>query len=430
MDDSAFPSGAFPSGASRPVERPARRPRDLRIDAARGAALLTILISHAPNNPLAQLTLGRFGLSDAADVFVFLAGVGAALAFGPAFLHGRSILPGVAAVVQRIFVLWRTHLFLFATVLALCLWANLAGFHAETDYVRELNLGFVLDNPGPALLGLMSLGYVPNYFDILPLYIVLMAMVPGFLYLGRHSPGLAVGASVAIYGAAQIFQLTLPAEIVSARPWFFNPFGWQLLFFTGMALTLGWLRMPAIEPRLLRLATVMLGVGFVLGFAPLREAVPGLHEAYEALLPWFDKSNFGVMRWVHFLSLALVAVAWMRAHASALQSPVAKLLATCGSQSLPCFVAAMLMSRAMGMGFDLLEDGPLTVIAINVTAVLALLAVGQLSAWMAGKPWKTVAAATASVPGALPAATAAGAAAPPAPVREPGGAEALGVTSR
>ena len=49
------------------------------------------------------------------------------------------------------------------------------------DEVGALNLYPFLNNTGPNLLGLLTLTYVPNYFDILPMYLVILALIPAFL---------------------------------------------------------------------------------------------------------------------------------------------------------------------------------------------------------------------------------------------------------
>ena len=58
--------------------------RDHRIDFFRGLALIFIFWDHIPHNPLAELTVRNFGLSDAAEIFVFLA---------PAPVRSRMGLP-------------------------------------------------------------------------------------------------------------------------------------------------------------------------------------------------------------------------------------------------------------------------------------------------------------------------------------------------
>src|ERR1700752_5380844 len=58
--------------------------RDLRLDFFRGLSLLFIFIDHIPNNFLSNVTLHSIAFSDAAEVFVFISGYAAALAYGRA----------------------------------------------------------------------------------------------------------------------------------------------------------------------------------------------------------------------------------------------------------------------------------------------------------------------------------------------------------
>src|SRR5215813_1902099 len=77
-----------------------KKPRDPRLDFFRGAALFIILIAHMRDNWLFDYIPARFGVSDAADMFVFISGFAAAIAFGGAFVrHGWLI--GCARVIYR-----------------------------------------------------------------------------------------------------------------------------------------------------------------------------------------------------------------------------------------------------------------------------------------------------------------------------------------
>jgi hypothetical protein len=71
---------------------PSRRPhRDPRVDLLRGVALLTIFVDHVPGNLLGYLTFRNFGFSDAAELFVVLAGFSSMMAYGGAFERDGSI---------------------------------------------------------------------------------------------------------------------------------------------------------------------------------------------------------------------------------------------------------------------------------------------------------------------------------------------------
>jgi len=81
------------------------------IDFWRGFALLTIFADHMPYSVLAHVTHRNFGLSDAAEAFVFLSGMSAALAYGPQFDNGR-IAAGLRAVGRRLLTLYGVQILL------------------------------------------------------------------------------------------------------------------------------------------------------------------------------------------------------------------------------------------------------------------------------------------------------------------------------
>ena len=56
--------------------------RDVRLDLLRGVALLVVFINHIPGNRISALTPSRCGLSDMAEVFVFLSGYVCGLSYG------------------------------------------------------------------------------------------------------------------------------------------------------------------------------------------------------------------------------------------------------------------------------------------------------------------------------------------------------------
>ena len=65
--------------STRPIAGPAFREPNA-VDFWRGFALLTIFINHVPGNAFEPFTYSHFSISDAAELFVFLAGWAIALA--------------------------------------------------------------------------------------------------------------------------------------------------------------------------------------------------------------------------------------------------------------------------------------------------------------------------------------------------------------
>jgi len=83
--------------------------RDHRVDFLRGLALAMIFINHIPGNPYANFTTINFGFSDAAEIFVLLAGFASANAYFPRFARGERWSASIGAL-KRSAVLYVSHI--------------------------------------------------------------------------------------------------------------------------------------------------------------------------------------------------------------------------------------------------------------------------------------------------------------------------------
>ena len=88
------------------------------IDFWRGLALLMIFIDHVPENVFQHVTQKNFGFSDAAELFVFLAGVSVALAYGTRFFEGETV-GAVRAVLRRAFTLYWVQILISLLIIAI-----------------------------------------------------------------------------------------------------------------------------------------------------------------------------------------------------------------------------------------------------------------------------------------------------------------------
>ena len=298
-----------------------RRPRDPRLDFFRGLAMFIILLAHTPGNTWTLWIPARFGFSDATEIFVFCSGMASALAFGGAF-GSHGFLIGTGRVAYRVWQVYWSHVGMVLAVIALLALADARGWgDPAKTYVETLPILPFFEETGAALIGLLTLTWVPNYFDILPMYLVILALIPAVMAAHRAGGPLGAAALVAaIWLAAQAGWLDLPSRPWAPEiPWFFNPFGWQLVFFTGFALGLGWLKAPPVTPGLIRLAAaiVLLTIPFAWFRIHAGLYLPDdwlvqdlIHEAREATRPLWRKTEQGVLRWVHFLALAYLAWVW------------------------------------------------------------------------------------------------------------------------
>lgn len=360
------------------VSLPVRKPeRSLALDFFRGLALIVIFINHMPYNPWYWGTPSRFGFSDATEIFIFISGYVAALAYGRRF--AASAVQGTGRVLYRCLQVYFAHILMFGLLAFACVMGNRSGI--GPDYIKGLNLAFAFENPRDAVLGLLTLRYVPNYFDILPMYLVIMVMIPVLWLIARQSRLLAVAVPVALYAGAHRFGWELNAELTHARAWYFNPFCWQLLFFTGFALASGWLPRPRWNRVAGFLCVALLAVAGTIEYGSTFFNNPQLWEMRNALSAYVDKSHLGLLRYVHFLALAyVVGHVALRVPGLFGKAPL-RLVAQLGRQSLPAFVIAMLLSYVGGMALDAHGRDLPTVAAVNVAGLLIFYGSVRLIGW-------------------------------------------------
>ncbi|OIQ31658.1 MAG: hypothetical protein BM562_07365 [Alphaproteobacteria bacterium MedPE-SWcel] len=388
------------------------RLRDPRLDFYRGIAMFIILVAHIPGNRWTGWIPARFGFSDATEIFVFCSGMASAIAFGGSFArHGWWM--GTARVAYRCWQVYWAHigLFFFLAMSMAVLDLTLGG---DKSYIGALNLHPFFSNTVQQIIGIFTLTYVPNYFDILPMYLVVLALMPAVMGLSRAGAW-AVGCfCAALWLLANPYMLglgpdgmSLPAEPWSDREWFFNPFGWQLLFFTGFAFMAGWLPKPPVH-----WALALLAAGFLILSAPfgswkvfgwLNSAAPDLGAAIRPVWSltgeWREKTDFGLLRYVHFLSLAYLAwtvagengqnlVARGTSLAARLWAPLLAIVTKVGQQSLAIFVVSMALARFLGAALDQTERGIAVTAAVNLAGFVLIILCAYGAAWFKSQPWR------------------------------------------
>lgn len=402
---------------SRPVtalgaQAPARV-RDLRLDFFRGLAMFIILFAHTPGNLLSLWIPARWGFSDATEIFVFCSGMASAIAFGGAFARVGWFL-GTARVLFRVWQVYWAHVGLFFATLAMTVYLTDLDITGQ-NYWGQLNLWPVFvesdkwENSN-ILLSFMTLRYVPNYFDVLPMYMIVLLLMPLVMALAQVDKRLVAAFVIGIWLLAQdallqalglgAWHLEFPAEPWSGRGWFFNPFGWQLIFFTGFAFMRGWLPKPPVTPLLFALAAFIVIANIPLSNIGVRELelgwAAGWRKANAAL---FDKTDFAILRYFHFLSLAYIC--WVLAGdqgknllargtgaAARLREGLLTVILKVGQQSLAVFVFSMFTARVLGFVMDVIGRGVFITLAVNLVGCALLVAVAYGAGWFKSQPWR------------------------------------------
>lgn len=273
------------------------------IDFWRGFALVTIFIDHIPGIYFERFTFRNVSLSDAAELFVFLAGCAVRkLADGSA-----RALPAKWLVVRletRAFQVYVAQM--VVTELAIALLAAAAIILDAPFLLDWHNASAVFNDPVKAHIGLVLLTHQLGYFNILPLYVVLIFIAPAVALLHRHAPTFLLLASLAIYAFALVSGVNLPTWPVEGS-WFLNPLAWQLIYVLGFLLAgedgIGGLaRRHRAILRWLALPVVVLGVAAgIFDFSPNPVDLPE-----PKLFFTFDKTFLSPARLFH--SLALTAI--------------------------------------------------------------------------------------------------------------------------
>jgi hypothetical protein len=373
------------------------RSRDLRLDFFRGLGLFIILIAHITDNPWTLYIPARFGFSDATEIFVFCSGMASAIAFGAVFERAGWVM-GSLRIIHRMWQVYWVHICVFLTTLVALFVVDHADWTTR-DQVRALNLQRFMDDPGPNLVGLMSLTYVPNYFDILPMYLVILALIPMVMALARIDPRLAVLASLALWAVAGNLGLNLPAELWGAqsgdRPWFFNPFAWQLVFFAGFALMARWLPPPPVERPLVFGAAGFLVLTIPFAWHETIDASQFVRDWRQDWAALIDKTDLGPLRVMHFFALAYLA--WAAAGEGGRRlsrdgpiGAVVSLFSRVGRQSLAVFAASMVAARLLGAALDVLGRGPMATLLVNLAGFALIVGVAAVVEFFKGQPWRAV----------------------------------------
>jgi hypothetical protein len=224
--------------------------RDLRIDTMRGVAIVFVVVNHVGLVSAFQtITQEGIGVVSGAELFVLLSGVVLGLVHRPAMEAGAA-RQVAGRTTRRAVKLYATALVVVVVVLLLSRIPGVDGTAVTTftdegtgaagagaaGTVYDLYAGSdrLLSYPAsvPALLDLLLLRVGPWQFNIMGLYVVLLAVSPLILMLlARRLWPVALGVAVALHvvGALAPTRL-LPSQFEDSFPLL----SWQLLFVVGM----------------------------------------------------------------------------------------------------------------------------------------------------------------------------------------------------
>jgi hypothetical protein len=243
-----------------------------------------------------------------------------------------------------------------------------------------------------AVIKALTLQFQPAYMDILPLYIVLLAAFPFVLAGFRSWPRVVLALSLALWAIVQLdARLALPAYPGPNRVWFFNPLGWQALFFLGA--WLGWRgardTWPWLDRRwLLAVAAALALASLVVRFSwtlhNLYNPIPALGNTKLTWL-FMSKGDLGLLRFLNVLVLALLVRHLLSPRAPFLAGRAAWPFVTCGRHSLHIFCLGILLAVLGHLVLSEFFGGLLMQLVVSVVGVAVMITVAAFMDWFAAR---------------------------------------------
>jgi hypothetical protein len=356
--------------------------RDLRLDLFRGLALWFIFLDHVPENVLSWFTVRNYGFSDATEIFVYISGYTAVIAYAR-MMARDGWLRAAARIYRRVWQLYVAHILLFVAFIAQIAWVSLS--RDSSSLIEEMQLLGLGQDPFQAILQAAFLKFRPVNLDVLPLYIILLAFFPLVLPLVVRWPKSVIVGSIVLYAATCHFNWNLPGY-PEPKVWFFNPLAWQIVFHTGAAMAvmapdLAWFdkwRWPISILAALYLAFA----GFIAlswHYNWLERLIPELLARY--IYP-IDKTNVDILRCLHFLAIAWFARLFVPKDAPFLNWAILRPIRRCGEFSLQVFCIGTFLALSAQVVDSFFEDSVVAQIVVSIVGIGIMCAIAYSASWL------------------------------------------------
>ena len=316
--------------------------------------LVWITLTHLPTG-VSTYTNQPFGFVSAAEGFIFLS----ALFTGRIYLR-LAERDGYGTMQRKLSMrtlrLYGYHLLLlcFAFLVAVPIAASgtRPGLHNLLD--------FYFAGPHRAMIDGALLIYRPPLLDILPMYILFLALTPIVLTITRRIPWkYVVGASFAVWLLAQFglkqaaytamayrFDYHIPLKNMGA----FDLWAWQFLWVLGLWFGVRWAKdqLPVVDwARRVTIPAAVIAVAVLtLRYAVFPNAVPPVASEL------FDKWHLGIVRMIDFAAVAALLIRFP----AVLRSVTVRPLVLMGQASLQVFCAHVLFCFG---GLTLMGSAPM-----------------------------------------------------------------------
>ena len=314
------------------------------LDALRGVMLVWMTCTHLPT-VLSTYINQPIGYFAATEGFIFLSALFAGrISFRVA---GREGMAGMS----RNLWMRAARLYGYQLLLLVCAFvieAPIAARGNRPAVHNLLNYYFTVGR-SRAFIDAALMIYRPPLLDILPIYIIFLALTPfavlmgmrlGWKYVLTGGFTLWIFAQFGLKNVAynwltHTFGMQIPLNEMGA----FDLWAWQMWWLVGLWLGVHWAENDLHFDRWVKKMTVLVSaVVIALVFLALRYVQIGTDLDFGKYAPLFDKWNFGVGRMIDFAAVAAIAIRFR----SLLKPLAIRPLVMLGQASLPVFCVHLL----------------------------------------------------------------------------------------
>lgn len=295
--------------------------------------LLLIVADHVIHNDGFWFAFGEWVYCDGAAAFVFMSGMVCGMVYSKVLVRDGFLAAQLKAL-RRVVQLFLAQTFL---LLAVCGMFIAIGW-TDSVHTQPFELATLFDHPRDSIPRALTLQYSPWLMDVLKLYMILLLLLPGMLWLYQRSRVVTALLSFAIYAVAQKFPEVTLYEYPHHLRWFWNPVGWQLLFFGAAALGCERSRGTLWVPRNFWLIS-----GAIFGLV----IVIMLRRSESLPWMWTDRQKLAPMHVIGFTLCAYLIGSFMRPDWAFWNSRFAQAILRCGRHSLPVFCFGVIVSYTL-----------------------------------------------------------------------------------
>jgi hypothetical protein len=346
------------------------------LDALRGLMLVWMTCTHLPT--VLSIYLNQpVGYFAATEGFIFLSAL-----FTGRICSRLVQREGTAGMCRNVWMraarLYGYQLLLLAA--AFVIEAPIAARGNRPAVHNLLNYYFIVGRPR-AFIDAAVMFYRPPLLDILPIYIIFLALTPFAVLLGlrwgwKYTLTLGLGfwlfaqfglKNVVYNWLTHAFGLRVPLNEMGA----FDLWAWQLWWLVGLWLGVHWANSDLHFDRWAKKRAVLIPATVIaIGFITLRYVQLTSALDFGRLAPLFDKWEFGAARIVDFTAVAVIAIRFR----SLLKPLAIRPLVMLGQASLPVFCVHLLCVffalTVMGTNVMLTGWPAAVLVVVSFTALL------------------------------------------------------------